>query len=167
MSEPTFESVWTFAVRAYARDGVAPLCLRLQDEHGLDVDVLLGALWLAGRGASWEPELLACVLEAAAPVHARVEELRALRRAVGGDRRHEPAWQRTYEHLRAAELAAERVELGRIEAMLRDAPAAPAPAPASSLALASLRSYAARCHASECDALLEQLVALALPDSES
>jgi uncharacterized protein (TIGR02444 family) len=148
---------WAFALQAYALPGVAPLCMRLQDEHGLDVDVVLACLWLAARGGTLDDPDLDRMLAAAAPARARVLELRALRHAVGSDREHDPRWQATYEQLKAAELAAERVELSCIETALAPTPLAPAAEPAG-LALGSLRRYAARCGAPSCDPLLQTLV---------
>jgi uncharacterized protein (TIGR02444 family) len=155
-------TLWAFAVQAYALPGVASSCLQLQDEHGLDVDVVLACLWLASRGGTLVDADLDPMLAAAAPAHARVLELRALRRAVGSDREHDPRWQATYEHLQAAELAAERVELACLALALPPAPTASADPPAS-LALTALRRYAARCGARSCDPLLTTLVERALP----
>jgi len=42
--------LWDFSERTYARDGVATACLSLQDEFGLDVNLLLYAAWLACAG---------------------------------------------------------------------------------------------------------------------
>lgn len=185
-------ALWPFAVHAHALPGVAALCLRLQDEHGLDVDVLLSILWQACRGATVDDAAIDRMLAAAAPVQRRVGELRALRRAVGSDRAHDPRWQETYEHLKAAELAAERVELAALEASLAperrassepidpalldtaktDDDLAPVPVPvpvpppapdSAALALAALRRLAERCGASSCEPLLRALVEAALP----
>lgn len=43
---------WTFSITIYARPGVAPACLDLQARHGLDVNLLLYAIWIgiSGRG---------------------------------------------------------------------------------------------------------------------
>lgn len=148
------DALWTFALEAYARPGVAALCLRLQDEHGLDVDVLLACLWLAARGLDLDDAELERILAAAAEPRARVLELRALRRTLGSDRDHDPRWQPTYEHLRAAELAAERVELGCIEAALDVPTTTPGPlAEPVALALTHLRRYAARCDERSCEPL--------------
>lgn len=107
-------ALWPFAVHVYALPGVSGLCLRLQDEHGLDVDVLLTILWRACQGVAVDDAALDRLLAAAAPVRPRLQELRALRRAVGSDRAQEPRWRETYEHLKAAELAAEHMEqIGR------------------------------------------------------
>lgn len=45
---------WDFSLRLYARAGVAPSCLRLQERHGIDVNILFCCLWLgmAGRSAT-------------------------------------------------------------------------------------------------------------------
>lgn len=41
---------WRFSLSLYGRPGVGPACVALQDAHGLDVNVLLFALWLADEG---------------------------------------------------------------------------------------------------------------------
>jgi len=41
---------WTFSVTVYGRDRVAPACLALQERHGVDVNLLLLALWVGVRG---------------------------------------------------------------------------------------------------------------------
>jgi len=45
---------WTFSLRMYGQPGVPPACLTLQDGSGVDVNVLLFALYAAscGRGLS-------------------------------------------------------------------------------------------------------------------
>lgn len=43
-------SLWDFALMHYARAGVADTCLRLQDEHGVNVNLLLWCAWLERRG---------------------------------------------------------------------------------------------------------------------
>lgn len=44
--------LWPAAVELYGRPGVAEACLELQDRHGIDVNLVLLALWLAGEGAA-------------------------------------------------------------------------------------------------------------------
>lgn len=160
-------SLWPFAVHVYALQGVSGLCLRLQDEHGLDVDVLLTLLWQACQGAVVDDAILDRLLAAAAPIRPRVQELRALRRAVGSDRVQEPRWRETYEHLKAAELAAEHMELSMLEASLTaDSPAPPQGAAGHSsaaLALTALTLFAERSGARSCEPLLQALVEAVLP----
>lgn len=171
--DPT-PALWPFAVHAYALPGVAVQCLRLQDEHGLDVDVLLAILWQASRRAVLDDAALARLLASAAPVHARVLELRALRRTLADERAREPRWQEAYEHVKAAELAAERVELSCLEQALGSgAPALATPEPPSpdepttpaALALAGLRRYAEHQGVASCMPLLRELALAVLPRS--
>lgn len=51
---------WAFSLEVYSRPDVPPACLALQDRLGLDVNVLLLALFFAGRaGAALTPETIA------------------------------------------------------------------------------------------------------------
>lgn len=45
----TQSSLWDFAVALYAQPGIEPLCLRLQDEHAANINVLIFACWLEIR----------------------------------------------------------------------------------------------------------------------
>lgn len=44
--------LWDFSLAYYARTGVAEACLRLQDEQGVNVNLLLWCMWLEKCG--WE-----------------------------------------------------------------------------------------------------------------
>ncbi len=46
----TLDSLWDFSLALYAQPGVADACLRLQDEHGLNVNLLLWCVWLECKG---------------------------------------------------------------------------------------------------------------------
>ena len=43
---------WRFSLSLYRMEGVPPACIALQDGHGLDVNLMLFALWLASQGRS-------------------------------------------------------------------------------------------------------------------
>ena len=159
----TAETLWDFAQRVYRREGVASLCLRLQDDHGLDVDIVLACLWLASRRQRVDASRLDAMVDAAGPGHALVEQIRGSRRAVGSARTREPLWQASYDLLLAAELAAERVELTQLEAVIESI-ASPAGAP-NELPPEGLCRYARRMKAHSCDAVLDDLVAAALGSS--
>ncbi len=45
MSAPFDNQFWAFSLRVYRRPGVAPACLRLQDEYDVDVNLLLYCCW--------------------------------------------------------------------------------------------------------------------------
>jgi len=43
-------NLWDFSLSRYARAGVADACLRLQDEQGVNVNLLLWCIWLEQQG---------------------------------------------------------------------------------------------------------------------
>ena len=46
---------WRFSLDIYGRPGVAASCLALQDRHGVDVNLLLLAIWLGCQGRRLDP----------------------------------------------------------------------------------------------------------------
>ena len=123
MTEP-FEEFWRFALQLYAKPGVAPACLELQDRHGKDVLIALYAGWLGASGRGLLDEAaLARAEEAARPWRQQVvEPLRRTRHALKGIEGADDL----YSRMKKIELDAERV------AMQRLAPLAPAPDPRAS-----------------------------------
>jgi uncharacterized protein (TIGR02444 family) len=53
---------WTFSLRLYARPGVPPACLALQNGAGVDVNVMLFGLFLADAGRGLGPADIAAVM---------------------------------------------------------------------------------------------------------
>lgn len=73
---------WDFSVAFYARPGVMPTCLALQDAHGVDVNLALFCCWLGealDAGALAEAETLVCDWRREV-----VQPLRAVRRWLKG-----------------------------------------------------------------------------------
>lgn len=50
------ETFWDFSVRTYSQAGVADACLALQDQYGVDVNLLLYCCWAGGRSAALDDE---------------------------------------------------------------------------------------------------------------
>ena len=72
---------WEFSLAHYELDDVPQACLALQDEFGLDVNLLLYAAWLAGMDRCLTLEHLKDMDVTIAPWRTRVvQPLRALRR---------------------------------------------------------------------------------------
>jgi uncharacterized protein (TIGR02444 family) len=72
---------WRFSLRFYARDGVAPICLALQDHHSVDVNVLFFLLFLSLEKRRLAPADVQRIEHATAAWRTRaVQPLRALRR---------------------------------------------------------------------------------------
>ncbi|HUK58893.1 MAG TPA: TIGR02444 family protein [Stellaceae bacterium] len=128
-----FEEFWRFALDFYARPGVAPACLELQDRHGKDVLIALFACWvgISGRGRL-DAAALAKAEATARPWRSSVvEPLRRTRHALKGIGGAE----NLYSRMKKIELDAEKIAMERL------APLAPAAAPAVP---PSARSAAAR-----------------------
>ena len=72
---------WDFSVSNYGLPGVADTCLSLQDECGLDVNVLLYAAWVAAMDRRLTEQHLAEMEQVITPWRERVvRPLRVLRR---------------------------------------------------------------------------------------
>jgi uncharacterized protein (TIGR02444 family) len=119
------EALWRFSLALYARPGVAPALLALQDRAAGDVNLILYGLWLgASRGRVIVAVELKAARAAAAPIAAEVVEKlrrlrRELRRAAAGD------LQALRRQILALELAAERRVQYRLAAIVPEAPPQP------------------------------------------
>jgi uncharacterized protein (TIGR02444 family) len=87
MSAPPSSSesspLWRFSLAFYAMPAVAPACLRLQDEAGVDVNLLLFLLWNAAQGRRLAADAVAeAERHVSAWRGAVVLPLRAVRRAL-------------------------------------------------------------------------------------
>jgi uncharacterized protein (TIGR02444 family) len=111
---------WRFSLRLYRQPGVADACIALQDECGVDVNVLLFFLWLAAE-KKLIPALNAnAVCEQAGLWHDDVvAPLRALRRKLkGGSTLIEANTAELFRtRIKAVELEAERLQQEALFAM--------------------------------------------------
>jgi uncharacterized protein (TIGR02444 family) len=119
MSATPAAQLWRFALALYARPGVAPALIGLQDRLGLDVDVALYCAWCARTGRDLDAKAIRhAVRQTRVWQRGTVARLRALRRAlkVRLAAIADPAEARAVAAFRAAvqklEIGAERVELG-------------------------------------------------------
>ena len=110
--------LWEWAVRAYARPGVAEACLELQDAHGQNVPLLWWAVWTSRRGRVADQRPLAQAAQAArswelaAGAHLRAAR-RTLKQPAPGI--PDPARLAYREALKGLELAGERLLLEILE----------------------------------------------------
>lgn len=135
-----------FALALYARDGVPPACLALQEATGLDVNILLFAAW---RGAVLGLEVDAADMATARALVADwhgevVKALRAVRRRLKTGPHPAPDDRTTKlrAQVQAIEIAAEIIELEEL-GTLRDGPSAPPGADAAALACAAMEQVVA------------------------
>ncbi|MEO8925634.1 MAG: TIGR02444 family protein [Caulobacteraceae bacterium] len=113
-------TLWDYSVALYARPGAEAMFLRLQDEEGRCVPLLLWRLWCEAEGRAVDAETAArAVALARTWTASMVTPLREVRRRLKSP--FPPVTQAARETLRgqvaATELAAERVLLERLEAL--------------------------------------------------
>ena len=86
MTEPDSKSgspFWRFSLAFYRRPGVADACIALQEESGVDVNLLLFLLWQAGARCAFTATEVAALEARIGPWRdATVVPLRAVRRAL-------------------------------------------------------------------------------------
>jgi uncharacterized protein (TIGR02444 family) len=113
-SETEAVSLWTVACSLYACPAVSAQCLSLQDEYGMDVNMLLAAAFSASRYQIWQPATLRQLLPRCEVLRQdMILPLRQLRGKVDKHQQHQ-----LYQALKVAELAAEKQELELIERWL-------------------------------------------------
>jgi len=109
--------LWTFATTLYARPGVEAACLELQ-AAGADVCLVLCGLWLDSRGVAYDPEREAQLRRLAEPWQREVVvPLRRLRQQWRQPARQDPALDALRQQVKQLELAAEREQLHRLQAL--------------------------------------------------
>ena len=115
---------WRFSLAVYARPGVAPSCLALQDRLGLDVNLLLFCCWAAARGHRLGPPELAAARAASEPWQREiVEPLRRIRRQLAQPTALDPGDAAIlYDQAQQLELAAEEAEQRLLAAAVPFAP---------------------------------------------
>lgn len=81
MKQQAASPFWTFSLKLYRVEGVAPACLKLQDMHGVDVNVMLFGCWLASQGRKVSRVEMHEIVDAAEPWRRQVVvPLRSVRR---------------------------------------------------------------------------------------
>ena len=107
------ETLRDFAISRYQRAGVAECCLRLQDEIGADVNMLLTAAWLAEREQCWSYDEVCKLIEQCMEWREQcILPIRAVRRYLKGHP--------LYEQSKALELDAEIHQLQLLDAALKN-----------------------------------------------
>jgi uncharacterized protein (TIGR02444 family) len=117
--------LWDWALAAYARPGVAPVCLALQAGHDQNIPLLLAAAWAAEQGRTLDLDRAVAVARAwEADV---VGPLRSARRGLKMSQNPIPDSGREAlrETVKAVEVEAERLLLAALESLAWPGEAAP------------------------------------------
>lgn len=114
--------LWEFSLRVYSQPEVERCCLTLQDEHGLDVNLVLLATWAAGTGRVLDPTVAARLRQIGDDYQAAVmRPLRQARRALKSQPATpalSPILAERRRLLLALELDLERFEQVQLEALM-------------------------------------------------
>ena len=122
MSSPLLPTVslWDFSLHHYAQPGVSELCLQLQDDFNVNVNLVFWVLWLGYRGKKLDRDLL---VAAERGIHQWYEQyvkpLRQLRRQMKVDYgTAKKSIESVRERIKQAELLAEKHMQSRLEIMV-------------------------------------------------
>ena len=114
------DTLWDWALKAYAAPGVADACLRLQDSADQNVPLLLWAAWGAQTGRRPDEDDIEAACDTARVWGgAAVSPLRAIRRTLKGPipDMDDAAREAVREQIKAVELLAERKLLAALEGL--------------------------------------------------
>jgi uncharacterized protein (TIGR02444 family) len=160
---------WRFSLRTYRQPRVADACIALQDECGVDVNVLLFFLWLAADKKRVPALNARAVCEQAALWHDDVvAPLRSLRRKLKAGstlvERHTAELFRT--RIKATELEAERLQQEALFAMTPDLETEPAES-VEAAARANVLAYEQAAARAFTPGAVEILIATVIANAES
>lgn len=125
------DSLWSWAVSAYKRDGVSEACLQLQDYFDQNVCLLLWGAWCAQTGRKPDEDTLEAAADTArAWETTTVAPLRSVRRTLKAPVPDLDTEARlaVREQIKAVELAAERHLLTQLQTLAPAPSGAPRPA---------------------------------------
>ena len=135
---------WQFSVKFYAAPDVAPACIELQDQAGVDVNLLFFLLWNAGEKRTFNASQVAELdLKIGVWRDLVVIPLRQVRRSLKSPAPVVPAAaaEEFRTRIKAAELEAERLEQEALYDLARSAPLGQSAASRETAAHASVMAY--------------------------
>jgi uncharacterized protein (TIGR02444 family) len=142
---PQGSPFWRFSLRLYRQPAVADSCIQLQDEAGVDVNILFFLLWLAQKRRAFTPGEVEWIEGKAGPWReATVIPLREVRRALKTPPAlvAAPAAEAFRTRIKAVELEAERLQQEALYELAAALPAGEPAASAEAAARTSVASYA-------------------------
>jgi uncharacterized protein (TIGR02444 family) len=109
---------WRFSLKLYSQTDIPPICLHLQDQYGVDVNVLFFCLFLSVQQRLLESHTLNAIEKKAKIWRSNVvEPLRSVRKILKTDLStpNIPGCQKLREAIKKSELAAERLQQEMLE----------------------------------------------------
>jgi uncharacterized protein (TIGR02444 family) len=160
---------WRFSLGFYRRAGVADACIALQEEAGVDVNLLLFLLWQASLHRELSHDEVAALETKVAPWrNTTVIPLRGVRRALKAPPPLVPAATAEFfrTRIKAVELEAERLQQEAMHALARASPLGREAGSTQEAARANVEAYAAALRTPLREAAVETLLA-ALEESRA
>jgi uncharacterized protein (TIGR02444 family) len=162
---------WRFSLQFYRRPGVAEACIALQEESGVDVNLLLFLLWHATqRRRLSAAEITALEQKIAAWREQTVVPLRAIRRALKAPPALVEAGtaEAFRTRIKAVELEAERLQQEAMYDLVRESPLGTETSSVADAAQANVTAYQGTCRAPFGEsAVATVLAAVASPQAHS
>jgi uncharacterized protein (TIGR02444 family) len=158
---------WTFSLGYYRGAGVSEACLELQDNCGVDVNVVLFLLWQASQRRSVAPDDVTALADKVRPWQADViSPIRSVRRRLKTDAPllEKGAAELFRTKIKAIELEAERLQQEAMQALAASLRTAPAET-AEAAARASLAAYQATLGRRFTKAAVETMIAALQDDN--
>jgi uncharacterized protein (TIGR02444 family) len=154
---------WRFSLRLYRLPGVAEACIKLQEDAGCDVNLLLFLLWHAALGRRLATQEIERLEQDIAPWRDRtVVPLRAVRRALKSPPPgpvEAGAAEAFRTRIKAVELEAERLQQEAMYACVREALLGEAVPSVAQAARANVGAYGTTCRAAFAPAAVDTLLA--------
>ncbi|MFL6799193.1 MAG: TIGR02444 family protein [Xanthobacteraceae bacterium] len=141
---------WRFSLGFYRLEGVGEACIALQEQSGVDVNLLLFLLWQAGeKHVASQAEIAALEGRISPWREMTVVPLRNVRRALKSPPQLVPASsaEALRTRIKAVELEAERLQQEAMHEVARSAPLASSTASAQEAARANVAAYERICRA--------------------
>lgn len=95
---------WQFSLSLYGKPEAASFCLALQDQHEMQVNLLLYSIWLSFEGCILEPSLIKQNSQLQNALTQIIPAIRHARKKAGENSKQDPL----YKQLKACELSAEQ-----------------------------------------------------------
>jgi uncharacterized protein (TIGR02444 family) len=157
----TENAFWRFSLKFYRQAGVSDACIALQDEHGVDVNLMLFLLWLAADHRKLSPpEVKALDDKVSTWRNLTIVPIRHVRRKLKGAATFvAPAAQEAFRtKVKAVELEAERLQQEALNQFTRSSPPDIEVSPASAARM-NIAAYQSVLEASFPGAVLDVLFA--------
>jgi uncharacterized protein (TIGR02444 family) len=116
--------LWRFSLAVYAQPGVEPLCLKLQDQHRVNINILLSNAWLFSQQRHLSPNQWQTLATTIAPFTEVIDRIRMHRRQLKSNPHQNRRQDQLRNQVKALELLAEQYQQATIASWLSANPAA-------------------------------------------